>query len=37
VLILAVNCFIVWFLYFVLKRKPTAELARAEREMAKIS
>ena len=37
VLILAVNCFIVWFLYFVLKRKPSAEPARAEREMAKIS
>jgi uncharacterized membrane protein (DUF2068 family) len=37
VLILAVNCFIVWFLYFVLKRKPSAEPARAEREMAKTS
>ena len=37
VVILIVNCFIVWFLYFVLKRKPSAEPARAEREMAKIS
>src|SRR5881394_1999751 len=30
VLILAINCFIVWFLYFVLRRKPVAEPARAE-------
>ena len=37
VLILAVNCFIVWFLYFVLRRKPSAEPARPERELAKIS
>src|SRR5438067_9756200 len=37
VLILAVNCFIVWFLYFVLKRKPSAQPAQAEREMAEIS
>jgi uncharacterized membrane protein (DUF2068 family) len=36
-LILLANCFIVWFLYFVLKRKPSAEPARVEREMAKIS
>ena len=36
VILLTVNCFIVWFLYFVLKRKPNAEPARAEREMAKI-
>src|SRR5881398_908266 len=28
VLILAVNCFIVWFLYFVLRRKPNSAPAR---------
>ena len=37
VLLLIVNCFIVWFLYFVLRRKQSAEPARAERELAKIS
>ena len=35
VLILAVNCFIVWFLYFVLRRKPVAAPAQVERELAK--
>ena len=37
VLILAVNCFIVWFLYFVLRRKPAPAHTQAERELAKIS
>src|SRR6266478_3055064 len=37
VLILAVNCFIVWFLYFVLRRKPNPAPAQVERELAKIS
>src|SRR6266516_5375181 len=37
VLILAVNCFIVWFLYFVLRRKPNSAPAPVERELAKIS
>src|SRR6266436_2483544 len=37
VLILAVNCFIVWFLYFVLRRKPNSAPARVGRELAKIS
>jgi len=37
VLILAVNCFIVWFLYFVLRRKPNPPPAQLERELAKIS
>src|SRR5947199_3876548 len=37
VLILAVNCFIVWFLYFVLRRKPNLAPARVDRELAKIS
>src|SRR5881628_3530277 len=37
VLILAVNCFIVWFLYFVLRRKPNSAPARVDRELAKIS
>jgi uncharacterized membrane protein (DUF2068 family) len=36
-LILAVNCFIVWFLYFVLRRKPTPAPAQAEHELAKTS
>jgi len=35
-LILAVNCFIVWFLYFVLRRKPNSAPV-PERELAKIS
>src|SRR5213592_3908443 len=33
-LILAVNCFIVWFLYFVLRRKPNSAPARVDRELA---
>ena len=37
VLILAVNCFIVWFLYFVLRRKPNSAPARVDRELAKIT
>jgi len=37
VLILAVNCFIVWFLYFVLRRKPNPATPQVERELAKIS
>ena len=37
VLILAINCFIVWFLYFVLRRKPVAASAPVERELAKTS
>ena len=37
VLILLVNCFIVWFLYFVLRRKPNPAPAQVERELAKIS
>lgn len=37
VLILAVNCFIVWFLYFVLRRKPSSAPVQVERELAKIS
>src|SRR5438876_6248114 len=37
VLILAVNCFIVWFLYFVLRRKPNSAPALVDRELAKIS
>jgi uncharacterized membrane protein (DUF2068 family) len=37
VLILAVNCFIVWFLYFVLRRKPNSAPVQVERELAKIS
>jgi uncharacterized membrane protein (DUF2068 family) len=37
VLILAINCFIVWFLYFVLRRKPAAAPAQAERELAETS
>jgi len=37
VLILAVNCFIVWFLYFVLRRKPNPAPAQLERELTKIS
>ncbi len=36
-LILIVNCFIVWFLYFVLRRKPNPVAAPVERELAKIS
>ncbi len=37
VLILIVNCFIVWFLYFVLRRKPNPVATPVERELAKIS
>jgi uncharacterized membrane protein (DUF2068 family) len=37
VLILAVNCFIVWFLYFVLRRKPSPAPPQVEPELAKIS
>jgi uncharacterized membrane protein (DUF2068 family) len=37
VLILLVNCFIVWFLYFVLRRKPNPAPAQVEPELAKIS
>ena len=37
VLILLANCFIVWFLYFVLRRKPNPAPAQVERELAKIS
>lgn len=37
VLILAVNCFIVWFLYFVLRRKPNPAPAQLERDLVKIS
>ena len=37
VLLLIVNCFIVWFLYFVLRRKPNPAPAKLERELAKIS
>ena len=37
VLILIVNCFIVWFLYFVLRRKPNHVATPVERELAKIS
>src|SRR6266404_1116912 len=36
-LILLANCFIVWFLYFVLRRKPNPAPAQVERELAKIS
>ncbi len=36
-LILMVNCFIVWFLYRVLRRKPNPAPAPVERELAKIS
>jgi uncharacterized membrane protein (DUF2068 family) len=36
-LILAVNCFIVWFLYFVLRRKPSSAPVQVERKLAKIS
>ena len=35
--ILAVNCFIVWFLYLVLRRKPNHPSAPVEREVAEIS
>lgn len=34
--ILAVNCFIVWFLYMVLRRKPNHAPARVEREVAPV-
>ena len=37
VLILAVNCFIVWFLYFVLRRKPNPVATPVKRELAKTS
>jgi uncharacterized membrane protein (DUF2068 family) len=37
VVILIVNCFIVWFLYFVLRRKPNPVATPVERELAKIS
>src|SRR5213595_1807811 len=36
-LILIVNCFIVWFLYFVLRRRPNSMAPPIERELAKIS
>src|ERR1700730_13530447 len=35
--VLAVNCFIVWFLYLVLRRKPNHASARVEREVAQVS
>lgn len=35
--ILAVNCFIVWFLYLVLRRKPNHAPAPVEREVARVS
>jgi uncharacterized membrane protein (DUF2068 family) len=37
VIILIVNCFIVWFLYFVLRRKSNPAAMTVERELAKIS
>ena len=37
VLILIANCFIVWFLYFVLRRKPNPAATPVERELAKMS
>ena len=37
VLILIANCFIVWFLYFVLRRKPNPVATPVERELAKIT
>jgi hypothetical protein len=37
VVILAVNCFIVWFLYLVLRRKPNHASARVKREVAHVS
>lgn len=37
VVILAVNCFIVWFLYLVLRRKPNRASTRVEREPAQVS
>jgi uncharacterized membrane protein (DUF2068 family) len=37
VVILIVNCFIVWFLYFVLRRKSNPAAMTVERELAKIS
>jgi len=36
VVILIVNCFIVWFLYLVLRRKPNPAPAQGQRELAKI-
>jgi uncharacterized membrane protein (DUF2068 family) len=35
--VLAVNCFIVWFLYLVLRRKPNHAPGRVEREVAQVS
>ncbi|PYK06939.1 MAG: hypothetical protein DME66_02970 [Verrucomicrobia bacterium] len=37
IVILIVNCFIVWFLYFVLRRRPNSMAPPIERELAKIS
>src|ERR1700676_2707210 len=37
VVILSINCFIVWFLYLVLRRKPNHAPARVEREVASVS
>src|SRR5438034_3443158 len=37
VLILAVNCFIVWFLYFVLRRKPNFARPPRDRDLARLS
>src|SRR6267143_5622324 len=34
--ILAINCFIVWFLYMVLRRKPNHAPARVAREVARV-
>jgi uncharacterized membrane protein (DUF2068 family) len=36
VLLLIVNSFIVWFLYFVLRRKPNSMAPPVEHELAKI-
>jgi uncharacterized membrane protein (DUF2068 family) len=36
-IILAVNCFIVWFLYLVLRRKPNHTGRRVEREVVQVS
>jgi uncharacterized membrane protein (DUF2068 family) len=35
--VLAVNCFIVWFLYLVLRRKPNGAPRRLEREVVRVS
>jgi uncharacterized membrane protein (DUF2068 family) len=37
VVILIVNCFIVWFLYLVLRRKPNPATPPVEYELAKFS